>query len=83
MMNLQIGDSVVIKPINDLPKEEEELKRKYLADQIVTVKSIINLGNEPIIMVYTGKDDTTMVIDKSWILTKISMTEDGVSLEDI
>ena len=34
-------------------------------------------------MVYTGKDDTTMVIDKSWILTKISMTEDGVSLEDI
>ena len=82
MMNLQIGDSVVIKPINDLPKEEE-LNRKYLADQIVTVKSIINLGNEPIIMVYTGKDDTTMVIDKSWILTKISMTEDGVSLEDI
>lgn len=82
MMNLQIGDSIVIKPINDLPKEEE-LKRKYLADQIVTVKSIINLGNEPIIMVYTGKDDTTMVIDKSWILTKISMTEDGVSLEDI
>ena len=82
MMNLQIGDSVVIKPINDLTKEEE-LKRKYLADQIVTVKSIINLGNEPIIMVYTGKDDTTMVIDKSWILIKISMTEDGVSLEDI
>ena len=59
-MNLQIGDSVVIKPINDLPKEEE-LKRKYLADQIVTVKSIINFGNEPIIMVYTGQDDTTII----------------------
>ena len=47
-----------------------------------TLTNIVNVGYR-ISLYYTGKDDTTMVIDKSWILTKISMTEDGVSLEDI
>ena len=82
-MNLKIGDSVIIKPEDELPNDNcMGLMQKQLSNQIVSVKQIVNLGDDAMIEVLSSYD-TNFFITSDWIAKKVSMTDDGVVLEDI
>ena len=82
-MNLKIGDSVIIKPKDELPNDNcMGLMQKQLSNQIVSVKQIVNFGDDAMIEVLSSYD-TNFFITSDWIAKKVSMTDDGVVLEDI